>query len=778
MLKKFDNKENDGLKMFEARRGAFEPSGGVLPGNRSYMGAGRFPARRLQTTTFLRKNPTPEQQSMQNLPNLRQKAYVPAQTVSVYASCRPSTTPYASRNGAATEYSRLWTPKADKVEEPAETAAMTQSLKAYPTKNSAPLVPKTYAIHGNHQMRSRTLPTGVQPRHMFGYTKRETPGGHAPQPAFQGNDESHGDPTLLDNSPQAEAIGRKLTKREQMIQREVSFNTRVAVTDITLPTYDSKYDSYIPQSGARRFPGPAGMYPKAARGPASPERAKYYKQPPPPQAVRRVHRPGSARRSGRPDQAPQPVAQSQQVSTQHPKPYSEVAGMSNKQARADATLKPGVGRSSVMNMSGDNFIRPTTQKDERVHPVAQAEVVPLPSPAKESLEDQRKGQDELRRTVRKAVRDGLDEPAVIRELLDRADKLGLPKEDKAVIDLDDLLVASRVPLSIVQIPRPVLDMVAENEPDGPPWRLLGNMYDVLKVVGEGAYGMVMKSVNRQTGEVVAVKEFKVNDDDPDAEEVRRTSRREVQLLKNLNNKNIVRYLSEFYEREKLYVVMEFVPRNLLEVLEAHVNGLDKEVVRRCIYQLCKAMTFIHKQDIVYRDIKPENLLIDPQGTLKLCDFGFARKVITDGTILTDYVATRWYRAPELLLGPPFRDKNGIEVRSPYGKGVDMWAIGCLMGELTDGDPLFAGDSDIDQLLRIQKVQGGLTKEMNDLFRANPSNSGIQFNIDRLDPLEHKYAGKMDIVALDFMKGLLQIDPKKRLTSEQCLRHPYFKPLYR
>ncbi|KAK3257325.1 hypothetical protein CYMTET_33583 [Cymbomonas tetramitiformis] len=723
MLKKFDNKENDGLKMFEARRGAFEPSGGVLPGNRSYMGAGRFPARRLQTTTFLRKNPTPEQQSMQNLPNLRQKAYLPAQTVSVYASCRPSTTPYASRNGAATEYSRLWTPKADKVEEPAEAAAMTQSLKAYPqhvTKNSAPLVPKTYAIHGNHQMRNRALPTGVQSRHMFGYTKRETPGVHAPQPAFQG-DGSPGDPTLSD-SPQAEAeaIGRKLTKREQMLQREVSFNTRVAVTDITLPTYDSKYDSYIPQGGARRgFPGPAGMYPKVARGPASPERAKYYKQPPPPQAVRRVHRPGSARRSGRPDQAPQPVAQSQQ-----------------------------------------------------------AEVVPLPSPAKESPEDQRKGQDELRRTVRKAVRDGLDEPAAIRELLDRADTLGLPKEDKAVIDLDDLLVASRVPLSIVQIPRPVLDMVAENEPDGPPWRLLGNMYDVLKVVGEGAYGMVMKSVNRQTGEVVAVKEFKVNDDDPDAEEVRRTSRREVQLLKNLNNKNIVRYLSEFYEREKLYVVMEFVPRNLLEVLEAHVNGLDKEVVRRCIYQLCKAMTFIHKQDIVYRDIKPENLLIDPQGTLKLCDFGFARKVITDGTILTDYVATRWYRAPELLLGPPFRDKNGSEVRSPYGKGVDMWAIGCLMGELTDGDPLFAGDSDIDQLLRIQKVQGGLTKEMSELFRANPSNSGIQFNIDRLDPLEHKYAGKMDIVALDFLKGLLQIDPKKRLTSEQCLRHPYFKPLYR
>eukprot|EP00241_Pyramimonas_parkeae_P004653 CAMPEP_0114271290 /NCGR_PEP_ID=MMETSP0058-20121206/27764_1 /TAXON_ID=36894 /ORGANISM="Pyramimonas parkeae, CCMP726" /LENGTH=920 /DNA_ID=CAMNT_0001390227 /DNA_START=291 /DNA_END=3055 /DNA_ORIENTATION=+ len=350
----------------------------------------------------------------------------------------------------------------------------------------------------------------------------------------------------------------------------------------------------------------------------------------------------------------------------------------------------------------------------------------------------------------------------------------IPEGDKIFKHIEDLQMAARVPDARVKIPRDVIEMVRLPDADGPTWRVLGGQYEVSKVVGEGAYGMVMKSRDRNSATVVAIKEFKVNDDDPDAEEVRRTSRREVGLLKSLTHKNIVKYLNEFYEKEKLYVVMEFVPRNLLEVLEAHNNGLNVEVVRCCMFQLCKAMQFIHKQDIVYRDIKPENLLIDPEGTLKLCDFGFARKVSSEHTVLTDYVATRWYRAPELLLGPPFRDENGREVRSPYGKAVDMWAVGCLMGELSDGEPMFAGDSDIDQLMRIQKVQGQLTPTQSALFRKNPSNSGVDTSTSKEDDLSLKYGNVLDAAAIDFMRGLLHIDPKKRLTAEDSLRHPYFK----
>ena len=129
-------------------------------------------------------------------------------------------------------------------------------------------------------------------------------------------------------------------------------------------------------------------------------------------------------------------------------------------------------------------------------------------------------------------------------------------------------------------------------------------------------------------------------------------------------------------------------RNLLQVLEENPLGLDQELIKIYIFQLIKAIKYCHDHEIVHRDIKPENLLVNflPDTSLKLCDFGFARTVQARNSQLTDYVATRWYRAPELLLGI-----------GNYGKPVDIWAIGCIMGELIDAQPLFPGESDIDQL---------------------------------------------------------------------------------
>lgn len=97
---------------------------------------------------------------------------------------------------------------------------------------------------------------------------------------------------------------------------------------------------------------------------------------------------------------------------------------------------------------------------------------------------------------------------------------------------------------------------------------------------------------------------------------------------------------------------------------------------------------------MHRDIKPENILISPNGVVKLCDFGFARFVNSPNESCTDYVATRWYRAPELLVGDP-----------RYGRPIDIWAVGCLYAEMVVGNPLFPGDSDVDQLYRITKILG-------------------------------------------------------------------------
>ncbi|CEM31993.1 unnamed protein product [Vitrella brassicaformis CCMP3155] len=207
-----------------------------------------------------------------------------------------------------------------------------------------------------------------------------------------------------------------------------------------------------------------------------------------------------------------------------------------------------------------------------------------------------------------------------------------------------------------------------------------NKYEVLGVVGEGAYGVVLRCRNKETQEVVAIKKFKESEED---DVVKKTTIREVKILRMLRQENIVELKEAFRRKGKLYLVFEYVEKNLLEFLEMHPEGLE----------LLNAIAYCHQHNTIHRDIKPENLLVDPSTlTLKLCDFGFARQMPLKPGPLTDYVATRWYRAPELLLGD-----------TTYGKEVDLWAIGCITGELIDGNPLFPGESEMDQLFIIQKV---------------------------------------------------------------------------
>ncbi|GIQ89182.1 hypothetical protein KIPB_011589, partial [Kipferlia bialata] len=133
---------------------------------------------------------------------------------------------------------------------------------------------------------------------------------------------------------------------------------------------------------------------------------------------------------------------------------------------------------------------------------------------------------------------------------------------------------------------------------------------------------------------------------------------------------------------------------------------------------------------------------------------------------TDYVATRWYRSPELLLNT-----------TDYGVSVDIWAIGCILGELLDGQPMFPGESEIDQLYIVQKVQGPLTRKQMERFLRNPRFVGIKFpDVSRPETLERRYYGKASRHALSIMKAMLQMDPELRPTPAQCLQHPYFESI--
>ncbi len=290
-------------------------------------------------------------------------------------------------------------------------------------------------------------------------------------------------------------------------------------------------------------------------------------------------------------------------------------------------------------------------------------------------------------------------------------------------------------------------------------------YEILSVVGEGAYGIVYKCRNKETKEIVALKKFKETDD----ELVIKTMRRELEMLNKIKHENIVEFKESFIHKKNLYLVFEFVEKNLLELLQETPDGLSENKIKYIIYQLIKAIKYLHSQNIIHRDIKPENLLISKDLKLKLCDFGFSRNVILNEekvniSQMTDYVATRWYRSPELLLNEGY-----------YGFEVDYWSIGCIMGELTDGNPIFPGEDEIDQLNCIIKILGNLPPKLVDSFNINNN-----FNHKKLTFCNHPYGlsnlyyGKLSNLAIDFMQGLLQLDKEKRLNGDNVLKHKYFQ----
>ena len=289
-----------------------------------------------------------------------------------------------------------------------------------------------------------------------------------------------------------------------------------------------------------------------------------------------------------------------------------------------------------------------------------------------------------------------------------------------------------------------------------------NKYEVIGIVGEGAYGIVYKCKNKETGKFVAIKKFKEIGDDL----IKKTMKRELKMLQRLHHPNIVQFQDAFKRKGNLFLVFEFVDKNLLELIEEHPKGLEPNLIRNIIFQLCKAIKYLHDQKIIHRDIKPENLLITENNETKLCDFGFARLISGNSEKLTDYVATRWYRAPELLIS-----------QGEYGPEVDYWAIGCIMGELVDGNPLFPGENELDQIHCIQKVLGNLTEKQQDTFYSNPIFQGKNLlNITKPETLERKYFGKFNKQAIMFLKGLLELDPKKRLNGVSVFQHPYFAKL--
>ncbi|XP_046748531.1 cyclin-dependent kinase-like 4 [Diprion similis] len=289
-------------------------------------------------------------------------------------------------------------------------------------------------------------------------------------------------------------------------------------------------------------------------------------------------------------------------------------------------------------------------------------------------------------------------------------------------------------------------------------------YDSLEVVGEGSYGVVMKCKHRDTGQIVAIKKFLETEEDV---HVRKMALREIRMLKKLRHENLVNMIEVFRRRKRFYLVFEYLDHTLLDELEAVGTGLGIDASRRHIFQVLRGLNYCHTNHIMHRDVKPENVLVSPNGIVKLCDFGFARISPGPNESCTDYVATRWYRAPELLVGD-----------SGYGKGVDVWAVGCLYAEAVSGDPLFPGDSDVDQLYQIMKLLGNLCQKHQTMMVRNNNMRGMRRvgtdicmmgNIRSLRSIFPSWPS----TTIDFLSQCLRMDPDLRPSCATLLDHPMF-----
>ncbi|CAL8462707.1 g2240 [Coccomyxa elongata] len=287
-------------------------------------------------------------------------------------------------------------------------------------------------------------------------------------------------------------------------------------------------------------------------------------------------------------------------------------------------------------------------------------------------------------------------------------------------------------------------------------------YATERVVGNGSFGVVFQATCLETGETVAIK--KVLQD-------KRFKNRELQIMKMMKHPNVVSLKHCFYtttEKDEVYLnlVLEFVPETVFRIGKHYSKSGQRMpvlFVKLYVFQMCRALAHIHAMGVCHRDIKPQNLLVNTQThELKLCDFGSA-KVLVKGEPNISYICSRYYRAPELIFGA-----------TDYTTAIDLWSVGCVMAELLLGQPLFPGESGVDQLVEIIKVLGTPSRE--DIHAMNPNYTEFKFPQIKAHPWSKVFSKRLPADAVDLVSTLLQYSPVRRCSALQALTHPFFDEL--
>ncbi len=294
-------------------------------------------------------------------------------------------------------------------------------------------------------------------------------------------------------------------------------------------------------------------------------------------------------------------------------------------------------------------------------------------------------------------------------------------------------------------------------------------YTLRRPIGKGAYGVVCSAVDNFTGEEVAIK--KISGIVDSVTDCRRTLR-EMRLLRHFKHENVISIRDVYVPAgdgpnfKDVYTVSELMATDLHNIIASN-QGLTEEHCQYFTYQILKALKHIHSANVLHRDLKPSNILLNGNCDLKICDFGLARVNPEEASQLTAYVATRWYRAPEIMLC--WRE---------YTRAVDMWSVGCILAEIVGRRPLFPGTDFLHQLQLVTDVIG--TPSHSDIEAIKNENARQYVRANLLHKsrkrLQDIFPG-IDPLLGDLLEKMLVFDPAKRITVEKALEHPYLAALH-
>ncbi|KAI9306928.1 MAP kinase [Cunninghamella echinulata] len=296
--------------------------------------------------------------------------------------------------------------------------------------------------------------------------------------------------------------------------------------------------------------------------------------------------------------------------------------------------------------------------------------------------------------------------------------------------------------------------------------IVDKKYSFIREMGQGAYGVVCSAKDTTTGEQVAIKKVcRIFEKTILA----KRALREVKLLKHFNgHENITSIIDmsivNLQDFNEIYLVQELMEADLHQIIRSGQPLTDAHF-QYFVYQICRGLKYIHSANVLHRDLKPGNLLVNADCELKICDFGLARGYSEnpDSNVgfMTEYVATRWYRAPEIMLS--FQS---------YTKAIDIWSVGCIFAEMLGGKPLFKGRDYVDQLNQILGILG--TPDEETLQRVGSERAQMYIrslpHMPRI-PFQNLYP-RANPLAIDLLNKLLEFDPSRRITVEEALAHPY------